>query len=112
MVLSAVLRDLARDPEQAHRRLRARACDRVARLLAMARYVAGALGELPAAVPAVFTSLLHRRDRAWLSRVAGAVRRLCDRGANSDHLLFRLHLGHLADPRLGRNNETAAEFDL
>ena len=70
--------------------------DRRAGLPAVARYVAGALGELPAAVPAVSVHLLRRRHRARLSRFAGTDRRLCDRGAHSHRLLFRLLLHHPA----------------
>ncbi len=84
MVLSAVLRDPARDPEQAPRRdWRSPRAIVVARLPAVARYVARALGELSADLPAVPVHLLRRRHRAWLSRIAGADRRLCDRGADS-----------------------------
>ena len=52
--------------------MRARRRHRRAGLPAVARYVAGALGELPAALPAIPVHLLRRRDRAWLSRLAGA----------------------------------------
>ncbi len=56
--------------------------------------------------------LFRRRHRARLSRLATARRRLCDRGANPDRLLFRLLLYHPAAARLVREDQTAAEFDL
>ena len=59
MVLPAVLRHSARDPEQAPRRHRACWLDRRAGVPAVARYVARALGELPAALPAVPVHLLR-----------------------------------------------------
>ncbi len=59
MVLSAVLRHSARDPEQASRRDRAGDLDHRSCLLAVARYLARALGELSAAVPAVPIDLLR-----------------------------------------------------
>ena len=71
-----------------------------------------AIGELPAALPAVFVHLLCRRHRARLSRLAGADRRLCDRGANPDDLLFRVLLRHPAALGAVRDNQAAAEFDL
>ena len=68
MVLSAILRDPARDPEQAARRHRAGELDHHPRLHAVARYVGGAFGELPPALPAIPVYLLRGRDRSWLSR--------------------------------------------
>ena len=53
MVLPAVLRHPARHPEQAPRRHRAGRLDHHSRLPAVARYVAGAVGELPADLPAI-----------------------------------------------------------
>ena len=112
MVLPAVLRDPARDPEQAPRRHRAGRLDHHSRLPAVARYVAGAFGELPAAVPAIPADLLRRRDRARLSRLARADGRLCDRGAHPDALLFRLLPHHPAAARIVRKNQAAAELDF
>jgi len=58
---------------------RARHLHYCARLPALARYVARALGELPAALPAIPADLLRRRDRPRLSWLARASRRLCHR---------------------------------
>ncbi len=82
MVLPAVLRDPARDPEQAPGCHGARRLDPDPGVHAVARYVARAFGELPAAVPAVPVHLLPVGDRARLSRFAGADRRLRGRGAH------------------------------
>src|SRR5580693_3275191 len=112
MVLPAVLRHPARDPEQAPRRYRAGELDHHSRLPALARHLAGAFGELPAAVPAISADLLRRRDRPWLSRLARAVGRLCDRGAHPHRLLFRLLPHHPAAARIARDDQAAAEFDL
>ena len=70
MVLPAVLRDPARDPEQADGRDRAVRLDRHPRLPAVARHLAGALGELPAAVPAVLLDLRRGLPRPRLARRA------------------------------------------
>ena len=59
VVLPAVLRDPARHPEQAARRDRAVRLDRHPGVPAVARHLAGALGQLPAAVPPVLLDL-HR----------------------------------------------------
>ena len=56
--------------------------------------------------------LLRRRDRARLSRLAGAVGRLCDRGAHPHRLLFRLLPRHPAAARIVRDDQAAAEFDF
>ena len=64
MVLPAVLRDPALDPEQAARRHRAVLLDRHPRLPALARYLEGALGALPAAVPPVLLAVRDRGGRA------------------------------------------------
>src|SRR6476646_5294130 len=53
MVLPAVLRDPALDPEQVARRLCVVRVDRDSRLLALARHLACAFGALPAALPPV-----------------------------------------------------------
>ena len=112
MVLPAVLRHPARDPEQAPRRHGTGKLDHHSRLPAVARYVAGAFGELPAAVPAIPADLLRRRDRAWLSRLARAVGRLCGRRAHPHRLLFRLLLRHPAAAWIVRDDQAAAEFDF
>ena len=112
MVLPAVLRHPARHPEQAPRRHRAGKLDHHSRLPALARYLARAFGELPAAVPAIPADLLRRRDRAWLSRLPRAVGRLCDRGAHPHRLLFRFLPRHPAAARIVREDQAAAEFDF
>ena len=70
VVLPAVLRDPARHPEQAGGRDRAVRLDRHPRLPAVARHLAGALGELPAAVPAVLLDLRRGLPRPRLARRA------------------------------------------
>src|ERR1700728_1344841 len=112
MVLFAVLRHPARDPEQAPWRHRARHIHHHSCVHAVARYVAGALGELPAALSAVPAVLLCRRNRAWLPRLAGTRRRLRDRCPHPDRLLLRVLLYHLAAFGLARDHEAAAEFDF
>ena len=79
--------------------------DRAARLPAVARYLARALGELPAALPAVPDRLLPGGDRAWLSRLAAPGGRLRDRGAHSHGLLFRVPAHHPAAARLVRDDQ-------
>src|SRR4029077_3635403 len=112
MVLPAVLRDSARYPEQAPRGDRACRLDHRARFHALARHFARAFGKLPAAIPAVPVLLLCRCDRAWLSRLAGADRRLRDRGAHSHPLLFGFLLVDPPAVRAFRANQAAAELDL
>src|SRR5215831_16898459 len=112
MVLSAVLRDPARHPQQTPWRDRTRYFDNRLGFHAMARYLAGAFGQLPAALPAVFVHLLRRRHWTRLSRLTGAGGWLCDRGTHSHHLLFRLLLCDSAAAGPVRENQAAAEFDL
>ena len=112
MVLPAVLRHPARHPQQAPRRNRTRRLDHCAGVHALARYVAGAFGQLPAAVSAVFVHLLCCGDRAWLSRFAGTDGRLCHRSTHSHDLLFRVLLRHPAAAGTVRKNQAATEFDL
>src|SRR5689334_16783360 len=78
----------------------------------MARHVAGAFGELPAVVSAIPVHFLCRGDRAWLSRLAGTDRRLCDRRAHSHAVLFRVLFRDPAAVGIIRENQAAAEFDL
>ena len=89
MVLPAVLRDPARDPEQAPRRGGARRLDRHPRVPAVARHVAGALGALSAALPAVLLAVRRRLRRAGLARLQAAGRRLCAVRAHLHRLLLR-----------------------
>src|SRR5471032_1387770 len=99
MVLPAVLRDLALDPEQAAWRDRAVRLDRHPRLPALARHLEGALGALPAAVPAVFLVVRDRGGRARLARLQTAGRHLCDPVAYLHVLLFCLFLDRPAAAR-------------
>src|SRR5262249_37094470 len=96
MVLSTVLRDPARDTEQARRRDGARRRDRHRGVPAMARHVAGALGPLSAALPAILLALRSGLHWARLARLETSGRRLCDRGARSDRLLLHSLPDHLA----------------
>ena len=89
MVLPAVLRDPARDPEQAAGRDRAVRLDRDPGLPALARHLEGALGALPAAVPAVLLDLRGRLRRARLARRQAAGGRLRHRLAHPHRLLLR-----------------------
>ena len=69
MVLPAVLCDPALDPEQAARRDGPVRLDRHSRLPAVARHLAGALGDLSAALSAILLDLRHRMRRllaGWL----------------------------------------------
>src|SRR5271155_977185 len=109
MVLPAVLRHPARDPEQASRRCRAAVVDRASRLPALARHVAGTLGEISAALPAVPDRLLPRGDRARLPRLAAAGGRLRDSSAHPHGLLLRIPAHHSAATRVVRNDKAAAE---
>jgi ubiquinol-cytochrome c reductase cytochrome b/c1 subunit len=74
--------------------------------------VARAFGELPAGIPAVPVHLLCRSGRARLSRLAGADRRVCDRGAHSHPVLFRVLFRDPAAVRAIRKNQAAAKLDL
>jgi len=84
------LRDPARHPEQAPGRDRAVRLDRHPGLPALARHLAGAVGELPAAVPAVLLDLRRGLSRARLARQQAPRRRLCVRRAASDPVPYLL----------------------
>ena len=71
MVLPAVLRHSARHSEQAPRRHRARRLDRPARFPALARYLAGALGQVSAAVPAISPRSSSRSSSASVISARG-----------------------------------------
>src|SRR2546425_12345056 len=107
MVLPAVLRHPARDPEQARRRDRARGLDPDPRLPAMARYVEGALGALSSALPAVLLGIRGGLRAARLARLEAGGRRLCHRRANLYRLLFHLLSDHSFHPPLCWNDQTA-----
>src|SRR5262245_7153866 len=76
MVFPALLRHLARDPEQAVRRGGADRIDRHSVLRAVARHLSRALDELPADLQMVLLGVRGDLLRARLSRLAAAGRRL------------------------------------
>src|SRR3954471_22148759 len=88
MVLPAVLRDPALDPEQACRRHRDVLLDRSARLPALARHLAREVGDLSAALPAVLLGVRAGLPRARLSRFGSGGRHLRHRGAPPHRLLL------------------------
>ena len=90
MVLPAVLRDPALDPEQARRRDRDVLGDPRAGVPALARYRQDQVVEVSSAGEAVLLDLRHRLRAARLSRRAAAGRHLCDRRPHPDLLLLRL----------------------
>jgi ubiquinol-cytochrome c reductase cytochrome b/c1 subunit len=101
MVLPAVLRHPARDPEQACSACRARASARSS-LLAFLPWLDTSRVRSANYRPLYrqfLIDLLCRGDRARLSRFAAAGGRLCDRGAHPHGLLFRLLLHHPAAAR-------------
>src|SRR5712664_3351498 len=107
MVLPAVLRHPARDPEHARRRDRARGLDPDPRLPAMARYVEGALGALSSALPAVLLGVRGGLRAARLARLESCGMRLWHRRANLYRLLFHLLPDHSPQPRLCGNDQAA-----
>src|SRR5439155_15849287 len=111
MVLPAVLCDPARGSEQARRRRGAAGFDSDPRLPAVVRYVASALGALPAALPAVFLGVRGGLRRARLARLEACRRRICYLGAYPDHLLLSPLPDHFAHPRFRRDDQAAAELD-
>src|SRR5580704_14105040 len=112
MVLSAVLRDPALDPEQAARRLRVVWLYRYLGVLALARYLARQIGALPAAVPPVLLAVRDRLCGLGLARHKAAGRHLRDPGAHPYLLLFRILPDRAAAARHFRENQAAAEFDF
>src|SRR5450830_1568857 len=99
MVLPAVLRDLALDPEQADRRDRAVWFYRYIGVPALARHLAGAFGALPAAVPPVLLAVRDLMCRARLARHQAAGGHLRDPLAPVHPVLFRLLHRHPAAAR-------------
>src|SRR5664279_2268128 len=112
MVLPAVLRHPALDPEQAARRDRAVRFDRHSGVPALARYFEGALGALSSAVPAVFLAVRYRGHRARLARHQAAGGHLCHPRAHLHVLVLRLFPDRPAAARHLREDQTAAEFDF
>ena len=101
MVLPAVLRDPALDPEQARRRRRDVRCDHHPGVPALARQRQDALVEISPAGQAVLLDLRGRLHRARLSRRPAAGRHLCDRRPHPDLLLLRLFPDPAAAARPG-----------
>ncbi len=90
MVPASILRDPASHSEQAHRRHRAVRGDRRACVPAVARPLAGQVGQVPADLSLLLLGVRRHLRRPRLARIAGA-----DRGTDADraHLhrrLFRL----------------------
>src|SRR6185437_9669985 len=112
MVLPAVLRHSAVDPEQAPRRYCAVLGDLDPGLPALARHLAGALGPLPAAVQAVLLAVGDRGDRARLAWLQAAGGHLRHPGATAHLLLLRFLPNHPAAARHFREDQTAAELDF
>src|SRR5262249_56100449 len=111
-VLPGVLRDAARDPEQAPRRHGARRLDPHPRLPAVARYLEGALGALSPALSPVLLGLRDRLRRSRLARLQAPGRQLRADRAHLHGLLLRFFPGDSADPRQDRKNQAAAELDF
>jgi ubiquinol-cytochrome c reductase cytochrome b/c1 subunit len=77
----------------------------------LARYLAGALGPVPSAVPAVLLDLRGRLHRARLSRLEPARRLVRDLRQAVHGLLLRLLPHHPAGAGLRREDEAAAQVD-
>src|SRR5262245_23956556 len=112
MVLPAVLRDPARDPEQASRRDGARRFHPYPRVPAMARYVDSALGALSSALSPVLLGVRDRVHRPRLARLEASGRQLRPVGAHLHCLLLRFFPRDPAGARQGRKNQVAAELDF
>src|ERR1700744_4219461 len=111
MVLPAVLRDPALDPEQAGRRYRDVLCDHRAGIPALARYRQNPFVEISSAGQAVLLDLRRGLRALGLSRRAAAGRHLCDRRPDPDRLLLRLLPDPAAAIEPDRNSEAASELD-
>ena len=111
MVLPAVLRDPALDPEQARRRRRDVRRDHHPGVPALARQRQDALVEVSSAGQAVLLDLRRRLHRPRLSRRPAAGRHLCDRRPHPDLLLLRLLPDPAAAALPDREAASGAEFD-
>src|SRR5579864_5972750 len=105
VVLPAVLRHPALDPEQAARRLRAVWLHWYLGVPALARYLAREIGPLPAAFPPVLLAVRDRLYRPGLARHQAAGRRLRDRRAHPYLLLLRVFPDRAATARHLRENQ-------
>src|SRR5260370_38503694 len=106
MVLPAVLRHPALDPEQARGRDCAVRVDRHSGAAAVARYLAGEICEISAALQAVllvFRAHLHSLGLARLETSGGW---LCRHAPHPDHMVFR---PLLPPPSLSRAYQTPAD---
>src|SRR5262249_51195889 len=112
MVLPAVLRDLALDPEQAAWRCRAIRVDRGSVFLAVARQLEGEVGDLPAALSAVLLDLRCGLHRAWLPGRAAAGRNLRRRGPHPDRVVLHSFPDHPAVDRPARNAAAGPQLHL
>src|SRR6201998_4856472 len=111
MVLSAVLRDPALDPEQTRRRDGDVLGDHRAGVPALARYRSDALIQISSAGETVLLDVRRRLRAAGIPRRATARGHLRDRRAYPDGLLLRLFPDPAAAPEPDRNAEAAAQFD-
>ena len=112
MVLSAVLRDPALDPEQAVGRGGDVLVDRNLAVPALARHVAGQVGGLPAAVQAVLLAVRPDLRAAGLARIEAAGRRLRHPVAAPDGVVLPLLPRRAAGAGPDRAAEAGAELDL
>ncbi len=105
----AILRAI---PNKLARRGRDVRLDPDARLPAVARHLAGEVGDLSPALQAVLLGVRAGVPRARLARLEAGRRRLRDRGAHPHRLLLHPLPDHLPAARPDRDAEAAAEFDL
>src|SRR5215813_15159087 len=112
MVLPAVLRDPALDPEQAPGRDRAVLLDHHPRVPALARHLAGEVGDLPAALQAVLLAVRRGLHRTGLARLEAAGRRLCGDLAPAHGLVLHPLPRGAAAARPVRDAAAGAELDL
>src|SRR5271165_4181484 len=111
MVSAAFLRDPARDPEQALRRHRVVRRDRGARSRALARPLAGQVGEVSPDLPLLLLGVRRVLHRTWLARIKGADRGASPHRPNLDRGLLRLLSGGHAAAELYREDEADSGFD-
>src|SRR5262249_46243682 len=90
MVLPAILRHPAIDPEQVAGRDRTFRFDRRVGPPAMARHIARQVGAVPAAVCEILLAVCDRLHWPWLARHQTAGRDLFDLVARTDLLLLRI----------------------
>ena len=111
MVFPAVLRNTALDPLQIARRHRLCRFDRLVVLRALARYLARALGQIPASLQVVLLAvrdLVHRPHLSWRQAARGLVRDLV---ADLFGLLLPLFHNPAAAAWPGRDAAADAQLD-